>query len=72
MADRDVHHHRLRRSRQAALCWQGLEITQTQFPGFEIWQELAGDRMRYIARRTSPGSGLHTVVTADLGELQAA
>ena len=50
----------------------GLDVVQQQFPHFLIWQEFAGDHVRYIARRTSPGPGLHTLVTADLGELRAA
>jgi hypothetical protein len=50
----------------------GFDVLQQQFPGFRIWQEFAGGRVRYVARRISPGPGLHTVVTADLGELHAA
>jgi hypothetical protein len=43
-----------------------------EFPGFKIWKEAIGERTRYIARSLSLGSHLHTVVTADLGELRAA
>lgn len=45
---------------------------QDEFPGFQVWQEFAGERLRYVARRAGPGPGLHTVVTADLAELRAA
>jgi hypothetical protein len=50
----------------------GLAELQQQFPRFRIWQEFGLDRMRYVARRIVPGPGLHTVVTADVGELRAA
>jgi hypothetical protein len=43
-----------------------------EFRGFKIWKELIGERTRYIARSLSLGSRLHTVVTADLGELRTA
>jgi len=42
------------------------------FPGFRIWREITGDRVRYIARRRHPVAGPHTVVTDDLGELRSA
>jgi S-adenosyl methyltransferase len=41
------------------------------YPGFRVWQEVTGDRVRYVARRLPLGGGLHTVVTADLDELRA-
>lgn len=46
-----------------------LDSVRGRFPGFLIWREFAGDRLRYVARRAGPGAGLHTVVSADLGEL---
>jgi len=49
-----------------------LGIIELEFPHFRIWRELAGSRMRYIARRISPGQGLHTIIAGDLGELHAA
>jgi hypothetical protein len=42
-----------------------------QFPQFRIWREVMGRGARYIARRLSPGTRLHTVVTADHEELRA-
>ncbi len=45
---------------------------QLEFPHFRIWRELAGSRMRYTAQRISPGQGLHTIITGDLGELRDA
>jgi S-adenosyl methyltransferase len=44
---------------------------QTEFPQFRLWQEISGDRVRYIARRLHPGAAPHTIVTADLDELRA-
>ena len=49
-----------------------LATTQLEFPHFRIWRELTGSRMRYTAQRISPGQGLHTIITGDLGELRAA
>jgi hypothetical protein len=46
-------------------------VIQLEFPHFRIWRELAGSRMRYTAQRMSPGQGLHTIITGDLGELRA-
>ena len=43
-----------------------------EFCGFKIWKEVIGERTRYIARSLGLGSRLHTVVTADLGELRTA
>jgi hypothetical protein len=51
---------------------QDLASLRDEFPGFRIWREVNGDRVRYIARRLSPGAGPHTVVTADQDELRAA
>jgi hypothetical protein len=44
---------------------------RAEFPRFRIWQEIVGDRVRYVARRLLPGAGLHTIVTADPGEIRA-
>lgn len=49
-----------------------LPILRQQFPGFEIWREVTGDRTRYIARRRHTWLSPHTVVTADPDELRAA
>lgn len=49
-----------------------LGVIQVEFPHFRIWREFTGSRMRYTAQRISPGQGLHTVITGDLGELRAA
>lgn len=43
-----------------------------QFPGFRIWREITGERVRYVARRLRVGLNPHTVVTADKAELRAA
>ena len=43
-----------------------------QFPGFRIWREITGERVRFVARRARPGLNPHTIVTADIGELRAA
>jgi len=43
-----------------------------EFPGFQIWQEVTGERARLVAVRRWPGTSPHTVVTADPAELRAA
>jgi hypothetical protein len=43
-----------------------------QFPGFRIWREITGERVRFVARRARPGLNPPTIVTADIGELRAA
>ena len=48
-----------------------LASLRVDFPGFRIWREMTGDRIRYIARSIHPGAGPHTAVTADLDELRA-
>ena len=48
-----------------------LASLREEYPGFRVWQEVSGDRVRYVACRLAPGIGPHTVVTADLGELRA-
>lgn len=42
-----------------------------EFPQYRIWREISGDRARYIARRLHGGTGPHTLVTPDPGELRA-
>ena len=49
-----------------------LETARRDFPGHRIWREILPGRTRYVARRTRPGPGPHTVVTPDLTELAAA
>lgn len=49
-----------------------LEAIQQDFPQFVVWREAALDRVRYVARARDLTTSLHTVVTADLGELRAA
>jgi hypothetical protein len=48
-----------------------LNEIQAQFPQFAIWREALRDRIRYIARARDLTTALHTVVTADLEELDA-
>jgi O-methyltransferase involved in polyketide biosynthesis len=48
-----------------------LATLREEFPGFRIWREMIGDRVRYIARSMHPDTGPHTVVTADLDDLCA-
>ena len=45
---------------------------QQDFPGYRIWQEPMGGQIRLVAVRREPGTGPHTLVTADLIELRAA
>jgi hypothetical protein len=40
------------------------------FPDYQIWPEVTGDRVRYVARTRRRGVHPHTVVTADLAELR--
>jgi O-methyltransferase involved in polyketide biosynthesis len=51
---------------------RSLEAIERDFPQFAIWREAIRDRIRYIARARDLSTRLHTVVTADLGELRAA
>jgi len=44
---------------------------QEDFPGFRIWREVTGDRVRLVAVRRRRGTRPHTVVTTDLAELRA-
>ncbi|HUY49521.1 MAG TPA: helix-turn-helix transcriptional regulator [Streptosporangiaceae bacterium] len=48
-----------------------LEGTRRDFPHYQIDDVLIFDRRRYVARRTQPGPGPHTLVTNDLAELRA-
>lgn len=48
-----------------------LAALRAEFPGFHIWIEAAGSSYRFAARRQRPGTGLHTVITADPAELRA-
>jgi O-methyltransferase involved in polyketide biosynthesis len=61
-----------RAPRPASQADTSLPALRAEFPQFRIWQETIGDRTRYIARRLDPGSGTHTVVTPDPGELRTA
>src|ERR1039457_6875513 len=40
----------------------GLVDLRARLPHFRIWQEVTGDRIRYVARRLHPGTGPHTEV----------
>lgn len=48
-----------------------LQTARRDFPGYQIDVDLTIDRRRYIARRTQPGPGPHTLITSDLTELRA-
>lgn len=45
---------------------------QQDFPGYRIWQERMGARIRLVAVRCNPGTSPHTLVTTDVAELRAA
>jgi O-methyltransferase involved in polyketide biosynthesis len=45
---------------------------RNDFPGFRIWRETTGERVRFVARSERPGLNPHTVVTGNVGELRAA
>jgi hypothetical protein len=51
---------------------QELAHLQQNFPGYRIWQEAMGDRIRLVAVRRKPGTSPHTLVTTDLAELRTA
>jgi hypothetical protein len=51
---------------------RGLNDLKQDFPGYRIWQEPMGSQIRLVAVRREPGTGPHTLVTADLIELRAA
>jgi hypothetical protein len=48
-----------------------LKAARRDFPRYQIDVELTLDRPRYVARRTQPGPGPHTLITGDLTELRA-
>jgi hypothetical protein len=48
-----------------------LAALRDEFPGFSISSELTHSGLRYIARSLQPGTGPHTLITSDLGELRA-
>lgn len=48
-----------------------LDAARRDFPSYEIHVEPTPGRRRYVARRTEPGSGPHTLVTSDITELRA-
>lgn len=48
-----------------------LDTARRDFPGYRIEVEPVPGRRRFIARRTEPGPGPHTLVTSDLAELRA-
>ena len=48
-----------------------LPALRDDYPHFRIWREITGTRIRYIARRLTPATHPHTVVTTDLSELRA-
>ncbi len=60
MSDADGHHARQ----------QELAHLQQDFPGYRIWQEAMGDRIRLVAVCRKPGTTPHTLVTTDLAELR--
>ena len=48
-----------------------LDAARRDFPSYQIDVELTMERPRYVARRTHPGPGPHTLITSDLAELRA-
>jgi O-methyltransferase involved in polyketide biosynthesis len=48
-----------------------LAALEQDFPSFQIWREIMGDRVRFVARSRSVGAHPHTLITADLAELRA-
>ena len=48
-----------------------LDAARRDFPGYQIEVQPVPGRRRYIARRTQPGPGPHTLITSDLAELRA-
>lgn len=47
-----------------------LDAARRDFPRYHIDVEPTPGRHRYIARRTQPGPGPHTLITSDLTELR--
>jgi hypothetical protein len=56
----------------SALSADGLAALRREFPAFQIWEEAAGVRIRYVARGLRLGTRPYTVVTGDPTELRAA
>lgn len=48
-----------------------LDAVRRDFPGYRIEVEPGPGRFRFVARRTRPGPGPHTLITSDLTELRA-
>jgi hypothetical protein len=47
-----------------------LQTARHDFPRYQIDVDLTIGRRRYVARRTQPGPGPHTLITSDLTELR--
>jgi hypothetical protein len=47
-----------------------LAALRKEFPRYQIWLEQARGQYRFVARRTDPGDGPHTLVTGSLAELR--
>jgi hypothetical protein len=45
---------------------------QEDFPGYRIWLEPMGDRLRLVAVRRKPGTSPHTLITGNPSELRSA
>jgi len=48
-----------------------LDAARRDFPGYQIEVEPRPGRCSFVARRTQPGPGPHTLITSDLTELRA-
>jgi hypothetical protein len=48
-----------------------LDAARRDFPGYRIEVEPRPGRCSFVARRTQPGPGPHTLITSDLTELRA-
>jgi hypothetical protein len=48
-----------------------LDAARLDFPSYQIDVELTAEHPRYVARRTHPGPGPHTLITSNLAELRA-
>jgi hypothetical protein len=53
----------------SAIDLAALDAARRDFPGYQIVVEPTIERPRYVARRTHPGAGPHTLITSDLAEL---
>jgi hypothetical protein len=51
--------------------WFELAGLRLEFPGYRIWREAAGDRVRLVAVSQKLGVSPHTVVTGDAAEMRA-